>query len=180
MDAFGDHIATDMSIDDGLRLLAIGKKVGGNFGSLDLAQPSKPLVRTGMIDGQSVVFPVAGLKDYSEIQAFVRSHLKDGYIVKENAIITVLNGTISPGLASVKAKELQSYGYNVQTVADAPTSDYTRTVLVDLSKGTKPYTRNYLEKRFDVKAVTRLSDTTIQPGNASFVIILGHNETLNR
>lgn len=180
MDAFGDHIATDLSLDDAMRLMSIGKKIGGNFESIDLASPSEPLVKTGMVGNQSVVMPVAGVNDYSEINALVRSKLKDGYIVKENANITILNGTVTPGLATKKAEQLRTYGYNVGTVADAPTSDYEKTVIIDLTKGKKKYTKNYLEKRFGVKVTTKIPDNTIQPGSASFVIILGQNETINR
>lgn len=180
MDDFGDHIATDMSLNDAMRLMSIGKKIGGNFESIDLASADNPLVKTGMIGNQSVVMPVAGAGDYSEINALVRSKLRDGYITKENAVITVLNGTVTPGLAGEKAEELRTYGYNVGTVADAPTSDYEKTVIIDLTKGKKKYTKNYLEKRFGVKVTTKLPDTALQPGNASFVIILGRNETINR
>lgn len=180
MDNFGSHVTTDMSINDAIRLLKLGKSIGGSFDSVDLADPAKPLFNTGMISGQSVVLPTAGQGDYSEIQAMVRSRLKDGYILKENANITVLNGTEMSGLASEKAEELKTYGYNVGTVDSAPTSAYENTVIVDLTKGKKPYTKNYLEKRFGVKTTTKLPDATIKPGNASFVIILGQNETLNR
>jgi LCP family protein required for cell wall assembly len=180
MDNFGDHVSTDLSIDDAMRLVSIGKKIGGNFESLDLARPVDPLVRTGMINGQSVVMPSAGVGEFGDIQAYVRSNLKDGYILKENAVINVLNGTVNSGLAGEKADQLRTYGYNIATVADAPTSDYEKTVIVDLTKGKKPYTKNYLEKRFGVKATTKLPDNTIVPGNASFVIILGQNETTNR
>jgi LCP family protein required for cell wall assembly len=180
MDNFGDHVTTDMSIDDAILLLKLGKKIGGNFESVDLASAANPLVKTGMISGQSVVLPTAGQGNYEAIQAFIRTKLKDGYITKENANITVLNGTVSPGLATEKADQLRTYGYNVATVADAPTSDYEKTVIVDLTKGKKPYTKNYLEKRFGVKTTTKLPDTTIKPGSASFVIILGRNETIDR
>jgi hypothetical protein len=182
MDAFGDHVSTDLSLEDAMRLMSLGKKIGGNFESLDLANATEPLVRTGMLGGQSVVMPIAGAGDYSQIQAFIRSKLKDGYITKENANITVLNGTVSPGLAGEKADQLRTYGYNVGTVTDAPTTDYEKTVIIDLSKGKKPYTKNYLEKRFGVKVTTKLP-TTIKPETVkgtSFVIILGQNETLNR
>lgn len=172
MDAFGDHISTDLSLNDAMRLVKIGKGIGGKFDSVDLADPTKPLVKTGMISGQSVVMPVAGIGDFSEIQSLVRSKLRDGYLAKEDAVVTVLNGTATPGLAGQKAEELKSYGYNVGTVADAPTQDYTKTIVVDLSKGKKPYTKNYLAKRFGVKVTTTLPHG-IQPTTASFVIILG-------
>jgi hypothetical protein len=87
----------------------------------------------------------------------------------------VLNGTTTSGLAGEKAVQLQSYGYNVAKVGDAPTQAYTKTVLVDLTAGKKPYTRNYLEKRLGLKAVKALPDTTIQAQGADFVIILGND-----
>lgn len=180
IDAFGDHVSTDLSVNDAMRLMDIGKEIGGNFDSVGLAGPPANLVTTGNIDGQSIVKPVAGLGEYDDIKAYIRNKLKDGYILKENANITILNGTVTPGLAGEKADELKSYGYNIGTVADAPTQAYRQTVIVDLTKGKKPYTKNYLEKRFDVKVVTKLPDQTIQPGKASFVIILGNNETLDR
>ncbi|HEU4914857.1 MAG TPA: LCP family protein [Candidatus Saccharimonadales bacterium] len=180
MDNFGDHVTTDFSIDDAIRLAKLGKSIGSNFESIDLADPDKPLFTTGMIGNQSVVLPAAGQGDYSEIQAMVRSKLKDGYILKENADIHVLNGTVTAGLAGEKAEELKTYGYNVSTVTDAPTQDYEKTVIVDLTKGKKPYTKNYLEKRFGVKSTAKLPDSTIPTGTASFVIILGQNETINR
>lgn len=179
MDNFGDHVASDLSLDDAMRLLSIGRKIGNQFDSVDLADPAKPLVKTGMISGQSVVLPAAGTEDYSEIQALVRNRLRDGYLAKENANVTVLNGTDIPGLATKKADELKSYGYNVGTVDTAPTHDYQNTVIVDLTKGSKKYTKNYLEKRLGVKSTTQLPDQSIQAGAANFVIILGQNETTN-
>jgi hypothetical protein len=179
MDNFGDHVSTDLSIDDAMRLLSIGRKIGNKFDSVDLADPAKPLVKTGMINGQSVVLPSAGNEDYSEIQNLVRNRLRDGYLASENANVTVLNGTDTPGLATKKADQLKSYGYNVGTVAGAPTQNYQNTVIIDLTKGSKKYTKNYLEKRFGVKVTTQLPDQSIQPGGANFVIILGQNETIN-
>jgi hypothetical protein len=74
---------------------------------------------------------------------------------------------------------LKYYGYTVGTVGSAPTQTYDQTVIVDLTGGKKPYTQNYLEKRFGVKVTTTMPDQAIQPGNASFIIILGRNETSN-
>ena len=177
LSAFGDHISTDMSVQDAVRLGEIGKAVGTKIESLDLAKPGEALVGTGNINGLSIVRPTAGVNDYSEIRKFVHSKMRDGFIAKENANITVLNGAGIPGLAATKADQLKYYGYNVTTVDDAPSGDYTKTVIVDLTKGKKPYTKNYLEKRFGVKVVTKLPDTAIQPGSANFVIILGKDAT---
>ena len=173
IDAFGNHIETNMTLDEIMSLYTIGKDIPGNkVISLGLADPPNNFVRTSMIDGLSVVIPTAGMGNFKEIQNFVRNELKDGYIKNENASIMVLNGTSISGLATLKADELRSYGYNINQVADAPTKNYQKTVLVDLRNGAKKYTKRYLEQRFFVTASSSLPEG-INPGNADFVIILG-------
>jgi polyisoprenyl-teichoic acid--peptidoglycan teichoic acid transferase len=180
MSAFGDHVSTDFSVNDSLRMASIVKGIqSSNFKSLSLVDPPNNFLTTSAINGQSVVVPLAGIGDYSQIQNFIRNTLKDPYLAKENGALMVLNGTATSGLASSTADKLKSYGYNITKIDTAPTQDYDKTVLVDLTAGKKPFTKNYLEKRLKVKAVTKLPDTTIQATGADFVIILGQNETAN-
>lgn len=181
IDAFGDNVVTDMSLTDVGRLYQIGKNItSNNIQSVGLSDPPNSFVTTGMIGNQSVVLPRAGLGNYADIQNYIRNTVKDGYLAKENANVTVLNGTSTPGLATEKANILKSYGYNVSTVGDAPTKSYTKTVIVDMTKGKKPYTAQYLKKRYNLnQTTTKLPDSTIQTQNADFVIILGEDETTN-
>jgi len=177
MSAFGDHMSTDLSTKNALRLVEIGKGMDlSKLASIGLADPPNNYVRTDNVNGQSVVRPTAGFGDYSEIQNYIRNTLKDPYLAKEDAKLIVLNGTSVAGLATKKSDELKSYGYNITGVGDAPTQTYTQTILVDLTGGKKPYTRNYLEKRLELKTTTQLPDQTIQAQGADFVIILGQNE----
>lgn len=178
MTTFGDHIATDFSITDGLRLAQIAKDIGtANIKSIGLADPPNNYVRTDNVNGLSIVRPTAGIGDYSQIQNYIRNTLKDPYLSKEAATLMVLNGTTVPGLAGTKGDQLKSYGYNVVKVDTAPTQDYQKTQLIDLTAGKKPYTKNYLEKRLGVKATTKLPDPNIAATGADFVIILGQDET---
>ncbi len=180
MDNFGSHVSTDVSTGDALNLLKLGKRIGGNFHSVDLAENNSPIMTTGMISGQSIVRPIAGLFDYTELQLKIRTAFKDGYLARENAPVKVVNGTNTGGLATDASDLLKSYGYNVfGEPGTAPSRDYDKTVVVDLTKSNKkPYTRNYLEKRFGTKAVTTLP-AGVDSGNAEFVIILGRNEATN-
>lgn len=174
LSAFGDHVRTDMSINEVMRLYEIGKNITPDkVASIGLASPPNVLVEGDSINGLSVQVPSAGLFDYSAIQSYVRNSLKDAFIKKENASILVLNGTAKEGFAGNKATELKSFGYTISGTGNAPTKDVTKTILVDLRNGEKKYTRNYLEKRFNTNAVTTLPDPSIAPGTADFVIILG-------
>lgn len=177
LDAFGNHISANMSIQEVMRLYEIGKNINSSdISSVGLADPPNNYVTTDNINGLSIVRPRVGINDYTEIQSYVRNALKDGFIANENATIAVLNGTTTPGKATLKATELKSFGYNVNTIADAPTKTYTKTILVDMRKGQKKYTKHYLEQRLGVIAVTTLPDPNItNPGNSDFIIILGTN-----
>jgi len=148
--------------------------------SVGLTDTDSNFLTTDMVSGQSVVVPRAGTYDYAAIQNFVRNKLKDGYLAKENAKVLVLNGTSEVGLADSVSNTLKSYGYNVIGTGDAPTQSYTKTTIVDMSKGKNKYTLNYLKKRYNAaKTTTTLPDATIQTQNADFVIILGEDETTN-
>lgn len=181
MDAFGNNVVTDLNLKDVSRVYQIGKDIGSDkIASVGLTDPDSSFLTTGMISGQSVVIPKAGAGNYDEIRSFIRNKLRDGYLEKENATVDVLNGTATTALATDVATTLRSYGYTVGVVGDAPTKTYSKTTIVDLTNGKKPYTAQYLKKRFNLsKLSTKLPDQTIQTQNADFVIILGENETVN-
>lgn len=176
MSAFGNNVQTDLSLNNAARLYSILKGVDeANIKSISLAEQGNSLVTTGNINGQSVVLPKTGLFQYKDIQNYIHLQLKDPYITKENAKILILNGTQTLGMAQTKADELKQYGYNIVGTGNTSTQDWSQTSLVDLTHKSK-YTKNYLEKRLDVKAVNSLSDKTIPTNGADFVIILGSNE----
>jgi len=174
MSAFGNNMVTDFSLSDANRAYQIMKDISNtNVQSMDLVTPPNALVTTGNINGVSIDVPKAGQFNYTAIQNFVHSGLKDGFLVNENAQLTVLNGTAKEGLATTKANELRSYGYNVTSVGNAPTKTYAKTVIVDFSNGADKVTKQYLETRYGVKSVNAVPDPAIQRGSADFIVILG-------
>jgi polyisoprenyl-teichoic acid--peptidoglycan teichoic acid transferase len=181
MNAFGNNVATDLSLKNAQRLYTIVKAIKGtNITSVDLDGNNQPTgnqyVTTANINGQSVVEPKAGLFQYNDIQQYVRGQLKDPYILKEHAKIEILNGTLVPGLASKMQADLQSYGYDVTSVGNTPNGSWVQTTLVSLSGSKDKYTKHYLEQRFNTTAADTLSDKTIPTNGADFVIIIGNDE----
>ncbi len=174
MSDFENQLSTDFSSNEILRLYDLIKEVPSDkVTSLGLDE----YVSGSMIGGLSVQVPKAGLFDYSEIHNYIRNTMRDSFLKKEDAKIVILNGTTTPGLATKKNSELKSYGYNIKSVGDAPSNNYSQTILVDLKGGINKYTKNYLEKRLGVTAVSSLPDNSIDATDADFVIILGSNET---
>ena len=156
IDTVGDNIRTDLQLSEIQRLVDITKKLDTTKvvnAVLDNAENGTNLVRTANISGASVVIPVAGVGNYTDIQRFVRSIFVDGYIKQEQARIQVQNGTAKIGLGLAAANVLKSYNYNVVATVAADRATYTSTQIIDYSGGKKPYTIKYLEKRFGVKAI---------------------------
>lgn len=177
MNDFGNHAKTDFSLNDLMRLYKLSGNIS-SFESIGFVDAPHNFLTTDFYNGQSIVRPIAGTFAYDQIKDYLRTALPDGYIVKENAPIIVLNGSLMDGMATKKSDELKSYGYNVVKADTAPTQDYDDTVIVNLG-GDNKYTQNYLEKRFGVKATTKLpAGITLPEGTKSgFVIIIGQNES---
>ncbi len=174
---FGDHVQTNFAVQDLQRLYQLSQEIPSDkISSIGLADPPNNFLTTSSIGGTSIVIPAAGQSDFAPLQSYLRNVLKDSYLKNENANIMVLNGTTKAGLASTKGDELKSFGYNITQVANAPTKNYPKTVIVDMRAGQKKYTLSYLEKRFGVTVVSQIPDPAISPGEADFVIILGNDQ----
>jgi LCP family protein required for cell wall assembly len=173
---FGNRVQTNFSTDDLMRLYELSKNIPNeNITNVDLAMKGEAVVQTGSIGGQSVVYPIAGVDDFSEVKKFVRLKLKDSFIIKENPTIIVLNASGKSGAATKRAEELKSYGYNVIQVADAPISNVPVTQLIDTTKGAKKYTKRYLELRFNTQAVSGVDGLDTTPYIADYIVVIGQN-----
>lgn len=174
---FGNHVQTNFSTSDINKLYDLGKQIDSSkVRSIGLSDPASDFVTTAYADGLSIVEPTAGLYNYQDIQYYIRNVLRDSFLRMENAKVMVLNGTDRTGLGAEKGYELRSYGYKVSKIDNA-SRNYSKTMLIDLGHGDKKYTRHYLEKRFKVTAIKNLPDSSIQTGDADFVIILGNDIT---
>jgi len=170
MNAFGDNVYSDLSSQGATRLVSIMKKVSDTkINSVGLTDEPHKLVTTGRVGTASVVLPIAGAGNYTDIQTYVRSQMPDGYILKEHAPLLVVG--ITTAGATATAATLTSYGYTVAGTSTT-TAPVTQPVIVDRSNGKDPYTLHYLEARYAVKAVKSVpAGVTITPGSAKFVII---------
>lgn len=170
MNAFGDNVYSDMSTQGATRLMSIMKKVGDTkINSIGLTDPPHQLVTTDHVGATSVDRPLAGFDNYTGIQDYIRSQLPDGYLVKEHAPITVVGPTM-PG-ATATATLLKGYGYNV-TATTTTEQAILAPAVIDLSGGKDPFTKHYLETRYNVKALTQLpTGVSITPGSAKFVVL---------
>jgi LCP family protein required for cell wall assembly len=158
VDAIGDHFKTSLQPAEIQKLASVAKDI-------DTAKVQTKVLDTGgadslLIDGSgkiagagSIELPRAGTFDYSDIQDFVKNIFADHYVEDENARIEVENGSGLSGVASTVVRSLKAAHYNVGDPQNAD-GKYSQTVIYDYTGGKKPYTINYLQRRFGVKAQT--------------------------
>ncbi len=171
MDALGSNVNTDLSTQAASRLFDIMKTIPSDkISSLSLTSPDS-LVTTDHVGDISVVRPKAGFGVYSDIQAYVRSQLKDGYLTKENANIYIIGATDT--LRAQTVQTLTGYGYNVTGSVVVSSSMPAGMTVIDKSNGTAPYTLHYLQNRYSVSAITSLPAGIKVPNGTQFVIIAG-------
>ena len=175
LDIVGKNVRTDLQVWEIERLTQVARETDpSKITSKVLDIDTTGLVKNSQVGAASVVVPVAGIGNYSAIQAFVRSIFVDGYIKQEAATIQVENGTAQINKAQLVSELLKSYNYNVISAVPADATSYKKTQIIDSSRGSKPYTIQYLEKRFGVKATPAAQDSAEQkPAAADVRIIVG-------
>lgn len=171
IDALGSSVRTDLQLSEIKKLAEIAQGIEGNKVTTKVLDTSaNGLLVFGNVRGAgSIEIPAAGIGNYSAIQQLAHSIFADSYIKDENATIEVQNGTLQSGLATSVTTLLKSYNYNVVSTTTAPQQNYSHTVIYDYSGGKKPYTINYLEKRFGVRS----QRATRGPSDPDIRIILG-------
>ncbi|HSX41221.1 MAG TPA: LCP family protein [Candidatus Saccharimonadales bacterium] len=185
IDSVGSHAKTDLQLKELEKLAVIVK----DLDTSKTQQKVLDMTPAGLlVDGSSqfpgagsIEIPRAGAFNYSEIQALAHTIFVDGYLKQEAAAIEIQNGTTKVGMAAAVTKQLQAYSYNVVATLSAPTNDHQASTIIDYSGGKKPYTLQYLEKRFGIKAGKAVKPTTLSAGETQIpdiVVIIGANYKL--
>lgn len=155
INAIGDHVQTDLQLDEINKLAGIAKDVNAAKivnKVLNTDDDNYLVFGPSSLNAGSVEVPKAGLFNYSDIHDFVKNIFVDHYITGENALIEVQNGTGRTGVAATLVNSLKMAHYNVLPAATA-SAVTAKTVIYDYTNGKKPYTVKYLETRFGVTAV---------------------------
>lgn len=118
--------------------------------------------------------PVAGVYDYSEIQAYVAQNLSSDPVVMEGATIDVLNGSDQAGLAAKKAEELEDDNYTIGSIDNAPAST-TESVTIYQLNGDMTNTATALKDKYGVELIQ--GELTGYYTTADFVIVFGTGST---
>lgn len=173
LDAAGNNVKTDFNTSELHRLYDLSKEYdNNNIKSIDLSSEDLNLITTDMYQGQSIVLPVAGLTDFSQIQAYFKKLTSKDPLVREGASVVVLNGSGVVGLAQTKADELAKRNITIQEVGNGSTQ--AKTIIIDKTNGKKPATQKALEDYFGTIATTETKKYPDASGyKVDFVVIIG-------
>ncbi|MBU4331645.1 LCP family protein [Patescibacteria group bacterium] len=96
----------------------------------------------------------------------------------EKIKISVLNGTWETGWAKKMADKLEALDYEIASFGNAPTHDYEKTIIYDLTEGAETQDLQFLLELFDAEIQTSLpSSLQATTGATDFLIILGLDST---
>lgn len=174
MNSAGNNVKTDFRTDEIRRLYELAQLIDSkNITTIDLASEDVNLLTTGSYGGQSIVMPVAGMKDFTQVQAYFKRLTSKDPAAREGASVVVLNGSGVLGAAQKRADVLLKRGVDVPVIANA-VSDHNDSLIIDQSGGKMPATRRLLEKQFKTVATT---SRTMYPDavqyEVDFVVVLG-------
>lgn len=177
--ALGDNVKTTFETKEfqTLAKLALGIDAK-NIKSLPLVNSedySQSMLTTDSIGGASAVVPVAGLYNYSKIQAYIAKNTISSDVADENAKIVILNGTQISGLAAEQEKKLSKENYNIIEIDSAPKQNYKTTQIIAVNSE-KSATIKKLESKFNTTSSSNFpSDLSKYSETADIVIILGED-----
>lgn len=178
IDSLGNNLRTNFETSEIRTLMQLGADISSdNIKTISLFDGDTPVLASGPYRGASVVMPVAGIFDYSDIRAFLKQKLSTDPVTREGANIIVLNGSGVPGVAQAEADKLTEVGFIVSEVGNAPDNTYENVEIYQVGAGMTG-TKSRLESSFGVKVKTTAPPLTV-PQDTNFVIIFGKDRSSN-
>lgn len=174
IDALGNNLRTNIETKEIRTLMDLGIKIEtDNIVSLSLNEEGNMLVTTGSHNGQSIVRPIAGLMNYTEIHEYVAREMTSDPFVKEEPHVTVLNGSATSGVGQQLADILTDEGFIIDTVDNAPEGTYDAIVIYQIDPD-KPATAAKLKEMYGVE-IRKSNPPVSVVGDTDFLIIIGHS-----
>ncbi len=179
LDALGDNIRTNFETKEIRTLMTLGNDIKSEaIQPVSLVEEGNMLVKTGNVGGASIVQPIAGLFDYSDIAAFVKKSVNATDVTREAAGISVYNASGVAGLAQTEADKMGEKGMNILAVDNAPEGTYSGKVEIYQIGEDKKATKAELEKMYGVKVKTTASPVAAAEGT-NFVVIIVSDPSKN-
>lgn len=173
LNALGNNLRTNIATKEIRTIMDLAKEIKQeDIISLTLVEEGNLLVTTGRLEnGASIVRPVKGLYDYSEIQQYVDDNVNATPVDREKPHVTVLNGTSTGGIGQAQANRLEEEGFIIDDVDNAPTGDYGKATIYQITTA-KTASAAKLKELYGVELQTGTPPVSVV-GETDFLVIIG-------
>ena len=174
MDAMGKNLRTNIDTKEIRTIMNLASEIKeSDIHRLSFVESDNTLMTTGTSGGASIVQPAAGLYDYSDIRAYIKSEIYSTPLSKEKATVAVLNGSGISGAAQKEADRLSELGLKVVHVGNAPGNEKsTKTRVYQLPAGKeKSATKSKFEEMYG--SVSSDSPKYNLSVDAQFIVVVG-------
>ncbi len=192
------YIKTNIALWDINNFYSLLKKVDlNNIQHFVLDAGSKGLLQEGRFAGAYVLFPKAGMFNFSQIHLAVKNlfdpvdKIDNLQIINKDVVVEVLNGTNIQGFAAEVANRLDKYGIKVSKIGNADKRNVKQTIIYDFSNGENPELTQKIQRilanarievnipqkiidKYNKQYIIEVNNTPIPAENKTdFLIILG-------
>lgn len=172
IDSLGNNLRSNIKTNEIRTLMQVASEIkSADVKTISLVDEDNSVVKSGNIGGASVVMPVAGIYDYSDIRVFIEKYLVNDALTQEAAPIVVLNGSNQSGVAKTNADELSEKGFNVTLIDNAPEGVYGQAEIYQIGTG-NDITAEKLSVMYNV-AIKKTTPPLTVGDDVRFVIIFG-------
>ena len=172
--ALGDNVRSDFRVGELRTIAQLAEEVDtNNMVSLPLIDEENDinLVTNDTINGASVVVPTAGTFDYSEIKQYISESMSSDPMVREGAVVDVLNGSGTEGLASSEADKLEAKGFRIGEIGNTDGVSYDMMKIYSMSND-KPLTKEALKNLYNISPI-EWDYPFYYTTDADFIVVVG-------
>lgn len=172
LDALGNNLRTTFEAKEIRTLVGLAKDI-----------QDKDIQSISFIDNDPPLFngsaqPTAGMYQFRDIQAFIKKKLSSNPVVREEAKVTVFNGSGTAGIGQKEADKLTAEGFTITKISNAPAGTYEPVEVYQIGEG-MPGTKAKLESYFGVTVKTTAPPVNSAAGT-NFVVIIGKDRSINQ
>lgn len=176
--AFGDHIRTNMELADLNEFAKLAKKLDTkNIITQVLDDSADGYLYPSIVNGAYVLQPKSG--SFDQIQFLAENIFTSQHAISEKptASIEIKNGTLITGLAYDTSKQMRTLGFKILNIGNAETKDYKKTVIYSIGDNYETKTANILKSYFQTDINRNPPDWVRKDADISsnYYIILGED-----
>ena len=169
----GDNLRTNFSLSE-IKTLAHNLSIL-DFDVMRQISLYPDYMGTGEVNGISYVLPKAGVGNYTAIQRYVAKQLSSDPRDYEEPTIAIYNASDTDGLASTEKSKLETKGYTIALIDNAPEGEYKSGTNIYATTDQKPGTYRLLEEDYNFTPLSKDElPATIAP-DYDFIIIINDN-----